>query len=243
MLTALYNNMCYVMTCYIAAWCYVNCVLGYAHICYVNLLHVLSCTFLHDKQQQHLNNNRHTGYPALDSTGNIYFSGSGWEIMYLCLFCLLLCFLFEAVYVCLFMLLYVFFDCKCKHLNRLGENIQTKQTGHPLAHHSTANKYLSRSGWMSCICVLLFSKVFLVFVFTRVFVAYTCKHSKRLGKTRKQQEQQQQTTHLWEKQNKYSSSSRNLRDIYSRSSGGLEDVLYFWRVCCSRRCLFLFLFL
>ena len=26
---------------------YVNCVLGYEHICQVNMLHVLSCTFLH----------------------------------------------------------------------------------------------------------------------------------------------------------------------------------------------------
>ena len=47
MLTALYNNMCYVMTCYIAEGCYVNCVLDYDDICYVNMLHVLSCTFLH----------------------------------------------------------------------------------------------------------------------------------------------------------------------------------------------------
>ena len=37
-----------VMTCYIAAGCYVNCVLGYDDICYVNVLHVLSCTFLHE---------------------------------------------------------------------------------------------------------------------------------------------------------------------------------------------------
>ena len=49
MLIALYNHMCDVMTCYIAAVCYVNCVLGYDKICYVNMLHVLSCTFLHEK--------------------------------------------------------------------------------------------------------------------------------------------------------------------------------------------------
>ena len=56
MLTALYNNMCYGMTCYIAAGWYADCVLGYDNICYVNMLHVLSCTFAHEKQtfkQQH----------------------------------------------------------------------------------------------------------------------------------------------------------------------------------------------
>ena len=31
-------------------------------------------------------NNINTGYPALDPTANKYLSGSGWEIMYLCLF-------------------------------------------------------------------------------------------------------------------------------------------------------------
>ena len=31
-LTAVYNNMCYAMTCYIAAGCYVDCVLGYDNI-------------------------------------------------------------------------------------------------------------------------------------------------------------------------------------------------------------------
>ena len=38
MLTALCNNRCYVMTCYIVAGCYVNCVLGYDNICYANML-------------------------------------------------------------------------------------------------------------------------------------------------------------------------------------------------------------
>ena len=69
MLTALYNNMCYVMTCCIAAGCYVNCVLGYDNIFYVNMVHVLSCTFSHEKQ--HLNKHRTTGYPAVDPTANI----------------------------------------------------------------------------------------------------------------------------------------------------------------------------
>ena len=48
MLAALYNNTCYVMTRYIVAVCYVNCVLGYDNICYVHMLHVLSGIVLHE---------------------------------------------------------------------------------------------------------------------------------------------------------------------------------------------------
>ena len=128
MVTAL-CNMCYVTTCYIVAGCYVNCVLGYDNICYVNMLHVLSCTFLHEIK--HLNNNRHTGYPALDPTANKYLSGSGWEIMHFVvsidfmflskLFFFHLCFLFFCFHMC-------FFECKCKRLNRLRENITNNRT-------------------------------------------------------------------------------------------------------------------
>ena len=103
MLTASYNNMCYVMICCIAAGCYVNCVLGYEHICYFNMLHVLSCTFLHEKHISTKTNN--TGYPALDPTANKYLSGLGWECISVVLFLL---FFLEAFYVCL-LLLYVLF--------------------------------------------------------------------------------------------------------------------------------------
>ena len=102
MLTALYNNMCYVMTCYIAAGCYVNCVLGYDNICYVNMLHVLSCTFF--TQNTHLNKNINTRYPAFDPTANKYLSGSGWEIMYLCCVC---CLCLSRSFLCVCMMLYV----------------------------------------------------------------------------------------------------------------------------------------
>ena len=95
-------NICYVMLCYV----YVNCVLGYEHICYVNMLHVFSCTFLHENNIQTKTNN--TGYPALDPTANKYLSGSGWEIS-------------------VFLFLYMFFDCKCKSLKRLGENINNRK--------------------------------------------------------------------------------------------------------------------
>ena len=42
-------NVCKVRTMNIClCYVYVNCVLGYEHICQVNMLHVLSCTFLHE---------------------------------------------------------------------------------------------------------------------------------------------------------------------------------------------------
>ena len=48
-------------------------------------------------------NNRHTGYPAQDPTANRYLSGSGWEMMYLCVCfvsCLYLYVKLETCYVC-----------------------------------------------------------------------------------------------------------------------------------------------
>ena len=57
-------------------------------------------------------------------------------------------------------------------------------------------------------------------------------YMQKLKKTRQQQQHNKPS-----RKKKYSSSSRNLKDIYSRSSGGLEDVLY---LCCclcfSRKC-------
>ena len=59
----------------------------------------------------------------------------------------------------------------------------------------------------------------------------------KLKKTMQQQQKQQKTFENNNKNKKYNSSSRNPKDIYSRSSGGLEDVLY---LCCclcfSRKC-------
>ena len=82
------------MLCYV----YVNCVLGYEHICQVNMLHVFSCTFLHENNIQTKTNN--TGYPALDPTANKYLSGSGWEIsVVFCFVLYVFMFLFEFVYV------------------------------------------------------------------------------------------------------------------------------------------------
>ena len=216
------------------------------------------------------------------------------------------------IYMCwwLFCLYMCFFDCKCKSLTRLRENIQQK-TGHPPAHHSAANKYLSGSGWMRCIFVLLlFSKVLCFSVFTRVCSLIHATTQKGKAKTNKTQEKQTNKQQTFEKnkttkiqdvlqpttrprinifqvpagwavfffiegflhcfvvlmflcfcllflsccmykrnnssknntkqkqhrekqtKQKYSSSSRNLKDIYSRPSGGL-DVLYFCCCCFS----------
>ena len=72
--------------------------------------------------------NINTGYPVQDPTANKYLSGSGWEIMYLCSFCFVLCFFLE-VYCC-FVVICAVFDCKRKCLNRLGENIQQNRNKH-----------------------------------------------------------------------------------------------------------------
>ena len=79
-------------------------------------------------REQHLNKNRNTGYPALDPTANQYFSGPGWEIMYLCVVNLFCVFARSFLCVCIFHI--CVFDCKCKHLNRPGESIKTKTEQH-----------------------------------------------------------------------------------------------------------------
>ena len=116
-------------------------------------------------------------------------------------------------YLCLF-------DCKCNSLNRLGENIQTKtkkkniktksfekninteiqgiqpRTQPRINIISTANKYLSGSGWMSCI--------FVVFVFLKGVLLLFCVYyslfrlyMQQLKKTRQTKEnlrEKQKTT-------------------------------------------------
>ena len=119
-------------------------------------------------RDKYLDRNINTGYPALDPTANKSLSGSGWEIMYFCCFycfyvfleALYLIYIYIYIYICFYM---CFFDCKCKSFNRLRENIKT--TGHPPAHHSTANTYLSGSGWMICIFFFVFLEGFCFFGF------------------------------------------------------------------------------
>ena len=81
---------------------------------------------------------------------------------------------------------------------------------------------------MSCF-LLFFSKLFLF------LLEYFRLYMQKLNKTRQQQTKQKQQTTFETNNNKhqkYSSSRRNLRDIYSRSGGGLEDVLYFCFLLC-----------
>ena len=87
-----------------------------------------------------------------------------------------------------------FVDCKCKSLNRLRENI--KQTGHPPAHHSAANKYLSGSGWMSCIFVFDVFLRLVVFVVTRVCSLTHAKAQKDNAKRKASRKTKQQKIKL-----------------------------------------------
>ena len=119
-----------------------------------------------------------------------------------------------VIYVLMFvLLLYVFcFDCKCKSLNRLGENINNQQnkqksfqkninteiqdiqprTRPRMNIISTANRYLSGSGWMSCICCLfVFLEGCLFCVFARVVSLIHAKAQKDNAKTTNTKEKQQ----------------------------------------------------
>ena len=97
-----------------------------------------------------------------------------------------------------FVVICVVFDCKCKSLKRLGENITNRKkhkqkhtnskknikhrnTGYP-ALDPTANKYLSGSGWeISVFLFLCFSLSCSVFFVFMCFVDCKCKSLKRLG--------------------------------------------------------------
>ena len=159
-LTALYNNRCGVMTCYVAAGCYVTCVLYYDHMCYDTMLHVLSCTFVYAKH-----NTNHTGYPALDPTNNEYISGSSWEAMHLCVLCCCSCLMFVSKLV---LFCYVFICVVRLYMHKLKSTRRAQQhniqqpninrtasrkkttanitTGCP-ALDPTKNKCISGSGW------------------------------------------------------------------------------------------------
>ena len=59
----------------------------------------------------------------------------------------------------------------------------TQNVGHPPAHHSTTNQYLSGSGWMSCVLLCLYYLRFCLYVWVYLSCfAYTCKSLKILGK-------------------------------------------------------------
>ena len=107
------------MLCYV----YVNCVLGYEHICQVNMLHVFSCTFLHKNNIQTKTNN--TGYPAHEPPRKINISkGLAGRFLFF------LFFLFSFEFFFFFCFYMCFFDCKCKSLKRLGENIKNNRKKH-----------------------------------------------------------------------------------------------------------------
>ena len=130
----------------------------------------------------------------------------------------------------------MFFDCKCKSLNILGENIKTQQketeqqkhknskdnrktnrnTGYP-ALDPTANKYISGSGWENCCfyiislcCVYVFLLVFM-FVLMLLYVLFRLQMQK-LKKTRRTHNKQHKinitTTYKLKEQHK---NNRNTR--------------------------------
>ena len=92
-----------IMTCCIAAGCYVNCVLGYDNICNVNMLHVLSCTFLHDKDFQTKTEIQDI-QPSTRPRTNLYQVPAGKQIVFM----VFLCFMFSRSCVFVVLLLYVF---------------------------------------------------------------------------------------------------------------------------------------
>ena len=132
--------------------------------------------------------------------------------MYFFFICFNVCYFLFMFSPCISFLLYVYmssFDCKCNNLNRLGENIN--KTGHPPAHHSTANKYLSGSGWMSCICLLLFfSKVFCLCV---VLLELCRLYMQKLKKTRRKQKNNRKTHKQKQKNSKNNKTKTEIQDI------------------------------
>ena len=119
-----------------------------------------------------------TGHPAHHSTANKYLSGSGWMS---CMFCFVVvflkgfcCFLFTIMCS----LIHAKILCKNtqKYYAKTKKNTKPSQkqtnTGHPPAHHSTANKYLSGSGWMTCIVDFFYRRLFVCFCCYFVFVCF-----------------------------------------------------------------------
>ena len=108
------------------------------------------------------------------------------------------------------------FDCKCKSLNRQGENINKKtlesfeknrNTGYP-AQDPTANKYLSSSAWeimyVCCLCFCCFRLVFvccLVCCYTCLFDC-KCKSLKRLGENKQEVKSFEKNMYLQKRKNR-----------------------------------------
>ena len=124
------------------------------------------------KQQKTLEKNKQTKNTGPTTRPRINISQvlAGWAVF------VFLCFVSKAfLFFGFYLNLFVY---TCKSLKSLGKNNKhkiktnkTKHIWHPPAHQPTANKYLSGSGWMSCMLLLLCFVLegFLLFcVFTRV---------------------------------------------------------------------------
>ena len=155
-------------------------------------------------------NNRNTGFPAHEPPRKINISKglAGRFLFFYVVFYVFLRVLFFCLICCFYVCICVFFDCKCKSLKRLGENIKQttkinrnkynnykkniKQQKYRISSPQTsANKYLSGSGWeisvfyfffffffsfmffflffFGCFCVVLIFFLFFSFLFLYVF--------------------------------------------------------------------------
>ena len=87
--------------------------------------------------------NRNTGYPAQDPTANKYIRfrlGNNVFLMFL-LYVFFLLFSPSLVVVFVLLLYMCLFDCKCKSLNRLGENSKNIKQQKPLREQQKKQKY------------------------------------------------------------------------------------------------------
>ena len=165
----------------------------------------------------------------------------------------------SSCYICfvvVVLLLYVFFDCECKSLDTLGENRKTtdKQTeklwekqkymiSSPgpdreeiyLRFRLGNNVFLLFLLFVCslCFCLLRFQRLFVVCLFlvelVRLYIQTLKKPRQKQKENNKINTKQKQKT--FEK-NKQEIQLIRLDDIYSRSSGELEYVLYVCACCC-----------
>ena len=116
-----------------------------------------------------------------------------------------------------------FFDCKCKSFNRLGENRKNRTCFSPPLDRE--KKYLSGSGWMSCIFVcLFFSKVFCCCLFLLEFVRL---YMQKLTKTRQNKKRHKKNT---KRKKKNKTFKKNLQEKNTARAAGTWEMFIRGRV-------------
>ena len=103
---------------------------------------------------------------------------------------------------------------KLKQTTRKRKNKQQKnEKGHPPAHHSTANEYLSGSGWMSCICLFFLEGFILFLCLLECVRLYMQKLEKTMQKQKEQQRKNKTKTKNKNKKRKKRKPSRKTKRI------------------------------